>query len=145
MIFTLLAALYGAAQEDFVVFEGAETSHYVANHQGSSYAWNIFVDFSPDIEANPNEYEFLTSPDKSEVSVQWKHTGQFYLVVNETDISGCSNIKVLAVNVVANSRTIGFETLTSSGCYNASGNGFSLPLKILDSSGVPLDSLLFPS
>ncbi len=50
MILTLLAALNGASQENFVVYEGAETSYYVADHQGSSYEWEIFVDFSPDTE-----------------------------------------------------------------------------------------------
>lgn len=144
MILTLLAALYGAAQENFVVFEGAESNHFVAGHEGSNYEWKIFVDFNPDIEANQTDYEFLTTTDKNEISVRWKQTGWYYLTITETDAGGCSNLKVLPVQVVANDRSVAFETTVSEICGNQSGNEFRLPLSIMDSGGVPLGSDLFP-
>lgn len=144
MILTLLAALYGAAQEAFIVYEGAESSHFVANHKGSTYAWKIFVDFSPDTEANPDEYEFLTPPINAEISIRWKQTGVYYLTLIETDVGGCSNTKAIVVNVVANDRSISFEATASGACINTAGNGLSLPLKILDSGGVPLGLEFFP-
>jgi len=72
MILALLAAQFGAAQGDIVVYEGATTTHNVTNHPGNSYVWGMYKDFSPDVEANLFEYEFIGPPDTSEIQVKWK-------------------------------------------------------------------------
>lgn len=144
MILALLAALNGAAQQAFVVYEGAESSYFVEEHTGSTYFWNVLTDFSPDIEANPNDYTFTTANNLHQVSIRWNKVGLYFVNIVETDITGCPNRKALAVNVVSNNRSIGFNTTVSSECYNPAGNGFGLPLKILDNGGVPLGSDNFP-
>lgn len=144
MMIILLAALYGAAQEDYVVYEGAESTHYVENHSGSIYSWNVLIDFSPDTEANSNDFTFTSSNGTNQVSVRWNSIGLFYLNVTETDITGCTNRKALVVNVLSSNRSIAFSTNASSDCYNSSGNGYELPLQILDDGGVPIDAVQFP-
>ena len=144
MILILRAALFGAAQEAIVVYEGAETNHFVAYHPGNDYTWKVFVDFSPDIEAPPDDYFLTAPPGTGTVKVRWNHTGLYYLRVIETDVGGCSNTKVLPVSVVSNNRTIGFTAISSAVCINTGSNGFALPLKIQESGGPPLGESGFP-
>ncbi len=143
MIFTLLAALYGAAQEAYVVYEGAESSHKVDDHAGSEYSWSVLIDFSPDIEADPNDYTFTSSANSHEVSVQWNRAGIYYLNVVETDIGGCTNRKVLAVNVVSNNSSIGFLQNSSTACFNSGDNDFGLSLLIYGDEG-KLEESFYP-
>lgn len=144
MIFTLLAALNGAAQQAFVVYEGVVSSHSVDEHPGSNYTWSVLVDFSPDTGANSGDYSFTSSNGLNEINVRWNTQGLYYLNVTETDLSGCTNRKIMAVNVVSNNRSIAFNSNVSSECYNEKGNGFGLPLRILDDGSVPLNAADFP-
>ncbi len=144
MITTLLAALFGAAQQAFVVYEGATSSHFVTDHPGSNYSWDVLIDFSPDVNANSGDYSFTTSNGSHEISVQWNTTGLYYLNVTETDIAGCNNRKVMAVNVVSNTRSIAFNSTLSSDCFNPLDNSFEIPLQMLNDGGIPLDEAEFP-
>jgi gliding motility-associated-like protein len=143
MIFILLAAQFGAAQEAIVVYEGAETSHNVDNHTGSNYLWEVYKSFNPEIEADPTEFYFTATETTNSVTVNWLRAGIYYLQVTETDIGGCSNTKALAISVVSNNRSIGFTTLSSSECYQQN-NGFSLTLDILNNTGLTLAESYFP-
>ena len=102
MIFTLLAAQYGAAQEAIVIYESAETEHFVDYHPGSNFVWGVYNNFNPDIEADPSEYYFLEPPDSNEVNIHWAKFGLFYLKVTETDATGCTNTKAQAISVLPN-------------------------------------------
>lgn len=144
MIVTLLAALSGAAQPGYVVYEGVQSSYFVEDHPGSDYSWRVLIDFSPDTDAGNGTYQFESSNGTHQIQVRWNTPGIFYLDVTETDITGCTNRKVLAVNVLSNNRSIAFNSIVSSDCYTASGNGFGLPLRILDDGGIPLDAAEFP-
>ena len=144
MILILLAALFGAAQEAIVVFEGATTNHFVDKNPGSSYDWGVYVNFNPDTEAPPDDYEIIGSAGEDKIKIKWLSKGIFYLKVTETDLKGCENLKVLPVNVVSNNRSIGFLTSVSSSCFNSEGNGFSLPLMVSGNNGQPLASEYFP-
>jgi len=144
MILALLAAQFGAAQGDIVVYEGATTSHNVTNHPGNSYVWGMYKDFSPDVEADPLEYEFISPPNVNTVKVKWRLPGLYYLKITEVDPNSCSNVKVLPVIVLPADRTIGFETIASNSCAHINQNGFSLDVKVLDDSGVPLGDEYYP-
>ncbi|WP_346859139.1 gliding motility-associated C-terminal domain-containing protein [uncultured Draconibacterium sp.] len=144
MIFTLLAAQFGAAQEAIVVYEGAESNHFVEAHTGSSYSWKVLVGFSPDTEANPNDYLFTSDNGVYQIGVRWYKSGLYFLDVTETDQTGCTNRKALVVSVISNNRSIAFNSSSSSDCYNYSDNSFSIPVRILDDGGIPLDQAKFP-
>lgn len=115
MIFTLLAVLYGAAQEAFVVYKGAENNYFVNSHQGSSYSWKVLVSFNPDVEANPGNFTFTSSETNSQVSIRWNNTGLYFLDVTETDYSGCINRKVIAVQVLESNIDDGGNTTIYAG------------------------------
>lgn len=144
MILILRAALFGAAQEAVVVYEGAETSHFVTYRNGNSYDWSVYVNFRPDEEAPPDDYVLTAPPGTGITKVRWNKTGWYYLKVIETDVGGCSNTKVLPVHVVSNDRIVGFVEPASAACTVVNGNGFTLPLKILESGGTPVVEASFP-
>ena len=143
MILILLAALFGAAQEAIVVFEGATTNHSITKSPGSNYKWDVYINFSPDTKAPPDDYEIIGSAGEDKVQIKWLSKGIFYLKVTETDLKGCENLKVLPVSVISNNRSIGFLTSASSNCFNDGGNGFNLPLMISGENGL-LTSDNFP-
>ncbi|WP_297097685.1 gliding motility-associated C-terminal domain-containing protein [uncultured Draconibacterium sp.] len=143
MILTLLAALYGAAQEDFVVFEGAEQNYFVENHSGSDYSWRVLTSFNPDTEAAANNYTFVGSSNSNEITVRWKSAGLYYLDVIETDISGCTNRKVVVVTVLSTTRSVAFANRSSAICFNPHPDESRL-LQLLDNEGAELDPSKFP-
>jgi gliding motility-associated-like protein len=144
MILYLLAALFGAAQEAIVVYEGAETDHFVANHPGNNYEWRVFTGLNPDLEAPPDDYELTVLSPSSSVKVKWIQIGLYYIRVVETDPGGCTNLKVLPVKVVAGKRSVSFVANASSSCFNKKDNGFDIPLQLTGNGGNPLEESFFP-
>ena len=144
MILILLAALFGAAQEAIVVYEGATTNNFVEKHPGSSYTWEVYISFSPDIKAPPYDYEIIGSANLDIIQIRWLNSGLYFLKVTETDLKGCENLKVNPVNVISNTRTIGFLTTFGSSCFKPEGNGFKIPLITKDNDGKPLSAEYFP-
>lgn len=144
MILTLLAALNGAAQQDIVVYEGAVTTHDVVNHSGSEYNWEIYKNLNPDILADPTECYITNANNLNEATVHWLQAGIYYLAVLETDISGCSNLKALAVSVLPNNRSISFLQHSSNACLNTISNQFNLSLIVNGVGGEPLVENLYP-
>lgn len=144
MIFILLAARFGVAQENIVVLESATTQHSVENHPGSEYSWEIFTGFNPDIEADISAYSLIQSSNENAVNVQWKVAGLYFLKVTETDSNGCGNVKVQVVNVISNNRSIAFSNLASKSCYSEGQNGFAIELLIYGNNGAQLDEEYFP-
>ena len=145
MIFYVLAAQIGAAQEAIVIYEGAETNHFVENHSENDYDWEVFEDFNPDIEADPTDYYFVTDPVSNSISLHWVQLGLYYLKVTETDPSGCSNIKAIAITVLPNERSIGFDISMNSSCFNISDNSFEQAINVsYNNNGLPIDSIYYP-
>lgn len=144
MILFLLAAGFLAAQEGFVVNEGAQLNYRVDFHEGNNYAWEVVTGFNPATRAGPSEALFYTDSNFSEVGVQWNLAGQYFLMVTETDALGCSNTKALAVNVTSNSSFIGFDVVASNECFNLDGNSFEQLVSVLDNNGQPISADYFP-
>ena len=147
MILTLLAALYGAAQQAFVVYEGAQSTYFVEDHPGSEFSWRVLTGFNPDNEANPGDYGFISASDQHQVTVRWNKAGLYYLEITETDLTGCNNRKILSVNVMADltsNISITFAGKTSSDCYNTGSNSFNLPMLVLGNNDEALTETDFP-
>ncbi len=144
MIIFLLVAASVVAQEDYVVFEGGSSSYNVDFRPGNSYQWEVLKQFSPTVYATSDDFEFIRRDTTNEVEIRWKSEGQFYVLLNEFDESGCTNTKALVVSVQGNNSSIGFEYLSSTSCFSDTGNSFDLPLEILNHSGQPLGNEYFP-
>ncbi|KJF44341.1 T9SS type B sorting domain-containing protein [Draconibacterium sediminis] len=143
LIITLLAALCGAAQEDYVVFEGAEQNYFVENHSGSDYSWRVLTSFNPDTEAESNDYAITSSANSNEIRVRWKSAGLYYLDVIETDLTGCTNRKVVMVTVLPAARSVAFANRFSAICFTPDPDESRL-LQLLDNEGAELDPSKFP-
>ena len=144
IIFIFQAALYGAAQVDIVIYEGATTNNFVEKHPGSSYAWGVYSSFSPTIEAPPDDYEIIGPANMDNIRIRWLNAGIYYLKITETDMTGCENLKVSPVKVISSTRTIGFLTTYAGSCFNPEGNGFKIPLITKDNDGKSLIAEYFP-
>ncbi|WP_319500450.1 gliding motility-associated C-terminal domain-containing protein [uncultured Draconibacterium sp.] len=137
MIFTLLAALYGAAQERYDFMEGSQTEYSVDNHNGNTYSWSVIGGL------NSVDYDFISTPENNTVVIQWNLVGNYTLRVIETDPHGCSSIRELLISVRANNRSIAFSDRSSSMCFNPNPDESRL-LQLLDNEGAELDPSKFP-
>jgi len=144
MILFVLAAQFGAAQGEYVIYEGSQLNYRINLNEGHTYSWEVLLGTNPPSAANPGDYEFINDPGFSEVGIQWNISGLYYLTVNETDSKGCSNKKALTVQVEPNIRSSEFEVTASTECFNLSGNSFSLPINVLDNNSQPLSATYFP-
>jgi hypothetical protein len=140
----LLAAGSLAAQEGISVYEGARFSYRVDFHEGSRYAWQVFSQLGPPVEAVPGEFTFTGTPDWNETEIQWDLAGTYYLVVTETNPLGCSTSRSLPVQVLPNNRSVGFDVVASNACFSPGGNGFELPVSLLANNGEPLPEGHYP-
>jgi gliding motility-associated-like protein len=143
-IFFLLAVAFVTAQEDYVVIEGATSYYSVDFHPGNNYQWEVVKQFNPTVYATSGDYDFVTGDDTNEVEIFWKKQGRFFILLNESDETGCTNAKALSVLVVENARSAGFELLTAESCFSGTGNSFELAVKTLNSAGQPLESQYYP-
>lgn len=144
MIIFFLAAQIVAAQEEYVIYEGTQLNYKVNNQSGYSYVWNVLNGYDMNASLSSGEYNFITNPDDSEVTVKWNTAGLYFLTITKTGTEGCANKKALAVQVEPNNRSFEFNLTASSECFNKSNNSFSLPFKVNDNSGNALSSAYFP-
>lgn len=144
ILLVLLTATFLAAQNERVITQHEQGVYAVGFHPGSQYTWEVVTQFAPVVDANPNDYRFVSEPNLHEVGIVWNTPGRYYLLLTETDASGCTNAKAVSVLVLPNNRSVGFITAAGSSCYQRSGNGFELPVSALNSDGQPLEARHFP-
>jgi len=144
MILITLAAGKLAAQGDFVIYEGAQLNYRVGFNEGNTYAWEVMNNLNPPSNAGQSEFTFLTSGNLADVGIQWNLAGTYFVTLTETDAGGCSNKKALAVQVQPNNRSVGFDVVANTECFNLNGNNFNLAVAVLDNNGALLSSAYFP-
>ena len=144
MILFILAAGSLAAQGDFVIYEGSQLNYRVGFSEGNSYTWEVQNNLNPPANAGSGEFTFLTSENLADVGIQWNLAGTYFVTVTETDAGGCSNKKALAVQIKPNNRSVGFDVVASTECFNLNGNNFNLAVAVLDNNGAALSSAYFP-
>jgi hypothetical protein len=144
MILFVLAAQLVAAQGGYVIYEGTQLNYRVNLNDGNAYAWEVLNGINPPAGTIPGDYDFITDPGFSTVGIQWNLAGLFYLTITESDASGCSNKKAMAVQVEPNNRSSEFNLTASTECFNLSGNSYNLPINVLDNNSLPLAAAYFP-
>lgn len=143
-LLTIWAVAFAAAQEYSVVTVGEVRPYFVEEHAGSTYDWTVYNEPTFTSASPENEVIFPDGNSGHTITIRWEKSGIYYVTVVETDVTGCNNTKVLAVNVIPNDRSIGFETVASNSCYINSGNSFELPLAVFNNDGLPLAAQHFP-
>jgi gliding motility-associated-like protein len=129
------------AQNGIVIYEGDQKAYRVTDHSGSSYLWTIYNDPVFKNKVSGAEVKIVSAENNSSLVVNWLKSGMYYVSLVETDQSGCTNTKALAVNVYPVSsdkptaRIAGPPIVTLGGC-NTRGH-------IIDASGSVGEGLSF--
>lgn len=143
LILSFLAVTYVAAQDAFTPYQGTQHTYQVNSHIGSSYQWAVYTQVNSLVAASSTTAT-ITGNGNSQITILWNQAGDYYLLVTETDNTGCTNTKAMRISVVNNNFKVLFTTATSSVCYQASSN-FSLPIQFKDeSNGLPVAATHFP-
>lgn len=143
ILLSFLAVTNVAAQDAFTPYQGTQHKYQVNNHTGSLYNWTVYTQLNPLVAANPSAAN-ITGNGSSQITILWNQVGDYYLLVIETDNTGCTNTKAMRIKVLPGSFSVLFTTATSSVCYQASSN-FSIPIQFKDvSNGLPVTASHFP-
>ncbi|MDP2115413.1 MAG: Ig-like domain-containing protein, partial [Bacteroidota bacterium] len=142
VILSFLAATNVAAQDAFVFFEGSQKTYQVNNHAGSSYNWAVYTQVNPLVAANASATT-ITGNGSAQITIQWNEAGDYYLLVTENDVTGCTNTKAIRITVLPNNSKVLFTSVTSSACFQAS-NDFTIPIQFKDGNDLPLSAAHFP-
>jgi gliding motility-associated-like protein len=87
------------AQSSFAATVGQTIEYSVADHPGSSYLWFFYDDPALKNKVTPDEALLSSGNLFPTVSVKWGKPGTYYAVVLETNSSGCTNTKGMAIKV----------------------------------------------
>lgn len=133
-----------------IPYEGSIHS-YTCNGitEGSSYTFYI----TAETKGKTGEYDFIGgnsgivgNDGTASAQLQW-NTGsslnQFKLWL-EVSSSGCLNQIFLGVSPQPNNRSIGFDGVASTDCFNLSGNNFAISFITKDNNGQPIPAAFFP-
>ena len=131
-----------AAQDAFVFSEGSEKAYQVNEHVDSKYDWAVYTQLNPLVAANASATT-ITGNGSSQINIIWNLAGEYFLLVTETDYTGCTNTKAIRISVLPDNSTLSFTNTTSSACYQAS-NDFTIPVQFLDGSDLPVSASHFP-
>jgi hypothetical protein len=117
--------------------------------EGSSYTFNVVATNG----AQTGGYDFIGvnsgiigNDGLASAQIQW-NTGSSlnkYEVWLEVSASGCSNKIFLGVSPQPNNRSIGFDVVASTECFNVSDNNFTVSFITEDNNGQPIPAAYFP-
>jgi hypothetical protein len=98
---------------------GATHSYSVTPHAGSTYAWTVT---EGNLTTDAGTDAVISAATSAATNITWATTvtvGSWYYVhLLETDASGCSNEKVLPVQIIASPFTLNIAAAKATACYN---------------------------
>jgi hypothetical protein len=117
--------------------------------EGSSYTFNVVATNG----AQTGGYDFIGvnsgiigNDGLASTQIQW-NTGSSlnqYEVWLDVSISGCSNKIFIGVSPQPNNRSIDFDVVASTECFNIAGNNFTVSIITEDNNGQPIPAAYFP-
>jgi gliding motility-associated-like protein len=100
-LLALWAMANAMAQGGTSVYEGEIHSYQVENHTGSSYFWVIYNEPTFTNAASATEAQIVSGELTASINLKWIKPGTYYPTVVETDQTGCTNTKAIAIVVKA--------------------------------------------
>jgi len=98
-LLALWVVAFAMAQGGMVVTVGETKTYQVVNHTGSTYFWVIYNEPSFNTVALDSEARIVSGENTSSILVNWVKSGTYYPTVVETDQTGCTNTKAIAIVV----------------------------------------------
>ncbi len=129
-----------AAQDAFTPYIGNTYNYQVNDHAGSNYEWKVYDQLVPLTETDGSKYDFIGLTNTNSIQIKWLALGQYFLLVTETDATGCTNTKAVRIEAISNADKVLITSVSSSQCYAlpASLNDVVIPLSFLDENDNPL-------
>lgn len=140
----ILAVTKVAAQDAISPILGQEYNYSVEEHTGSSYHWEVMTATLPYVDADASAFVVVGPSDQNQINIKWNTAGLYLLVVTETDFTGCTNKKALAVQVSTSNSFVQFQATEGSVCYGDLAAGVSLPLSFYNQENGALDASRYP-
>jgi len=151
LMLTSLVNLAGAQNSAKFPIEGS-THVYTCNGLSVGAEYNFSITSNAG-DVNTDEFNFIGAisgivgaDGLAAVEIKW-NTGSSvnnYEVWLEVSLSGCSNKIFLGVSPQPNNRSIGFDVVASTECFNLSDNSFAISFITSDNNGQPIPAAYFP-
>jgi len=138
----ILAAITVVAQDTFTLKKN-QTQTYSVSNSSNNFTWNVYDNINPFTLTNSTKYVITGSTTTNEVTVTWKQTGEYFIVVKE-DNGGCSTILASKVIVSEPDYKFFITDTSSSQCYLSSLSDVTVSLSFLDGDNNPLLKSDFP-
>jgi hypothetical protein len=151
-LFMVAAITMGFAQEPYVFTEGSVHHFSVAPNSDNKFVWGMYLDENAGIPMLPDTYDLMDGGTSPNLTIRFNdmnrlNTELVYLVVEETNPSGCSTRRSLQIQLEPNNMYLEFAENKTQDCFNLS--DYQAPLKIGlnfkdKAGGVPIPESFFP-
>jgi hypothetical protein len=151
-LFMVAATTMAFAQEPYVFTEGSVHNFSVAPNSENEFVWNMYVDPAAGILMPANSYDLMVGGTSPELTIRFNDMNRVsselvYLVVQETNPSGCSTRRALQIQLEPNNMYLEFASSESQDCYSLS--DYQAPLKVglnfnKEKRGEPIPESFFP-
>lgn len=113
------SVVFGQGSTGTTPAPGAKHNYSVASHAGSIYLWTVT---KADLTTSAGTDAVISTASAASTDITWAATvtvGTWYYVhLLETDAAGCSNEKVLPVQITASPFTLAIAAAKATSCYN---------------------------
>jgi len=93
---------YGEAQSGLNLTVGESSLFDVKPEQGITYCWRVLDSINQKRDKETENVVFLSTKCSSSVYLKWAKAGTYYLEVRGVNQNGCSNYKIIYVNIQEN-------------------------------------------
>ena len=142
LFFLITGVIKSHGQPTF--FVGQEVSLGVDQVDENDYLWDVYLDQNASVLASQDSYDFISSKTSSDTKLVFNEIGNYFVIVFETNNSGCSTGRALKIEVLANNLTLSISNSTSNQCYQEADNSFAVALQFSDNDGNALTQDHFP-
>jgi len=132
-LFMVAAITMGFAQEPYHFIEGSVHKFSVTPNSENTFVWGMYSDLVTGIALPSNTYDLRNGGISNDLEIKFNDMDRdlpemVYLVVQETNPSGCSTKRALQIQLEPNNMYLEFADKITQDCYNL--NDYQAQLKI---------------
>jgi hypothetical protein len=151
-LFMVAAITMVFAQEPYHFIEGSVHRFSVEANNENNFHWGMFIDPVAGIALPANTYDLMDGGTSSNLRIKFNDMNRtqpelVYLVVEETNPSGCSTKRAMQIQLEPNNMYLEFASDTTQDCFTI--GEYLAPLKIGlnftdKAAGIPIPESFFP-